>query len=79
LNRPANASINAGILGRIVDCAILASTLGSRSQAMSASIMANDDFDHTSEATVVILIPASWSNFSSRWISRPRSSTGVFR
>ncbi len=59
--------------------AISASTFGSRSPAIRASIIARDEALHTVDATEVSLIPASWRTFSRRWISRARASTWVLR
>ena len=63
-----------GSLLRIRPMAISASTAGSRSPAMSASIMLRPDIDSTSDATDVNLIPASWSTFSRRCTSAARVS-----
>ena len=73
--RPLKASSSWGSFERRRDLAIWARTAGSRSPAMSASIMAREDWDHTVEATEVSLMPASWRIFSRRWISLPRAST----
>src|SRR5450755_1529235 len=37
------------------------------------SSMARADFEYVCDATLVSMIPASWSTFSSRWIERARS------
>ena len=77
--RPAMASASCGSLARSLPLASSASTRGSRSPAISASIIARPDWVSTLDATLVSLIPASWSSFSNRWISAARASTWVLR
>ena len=63
VKRPLKASSSWGSLERRRYLAIWARTLGSRSPAISASIMALDDWDHTVEATEVSLM---WSRTGAR-------------
>ena len=73
LNRPLNASVNAGIFERSRRLARSASPAGSRFPAINDSSMARPDTPRMSEATADSLIPASSSSFSSRCTSRERS------
>ena len=66
--RFASASRNCGIFERILALASSASCSGSVTPDKSASSIARADFEYACEATLVSLIPASWSTFSSRWI-----------
>jgi hypothetical protein len=71
--------VSAGTFGRILPLASPASFAGARSPSASASIIDRPDCVMTLEATEVSLIPASWSTFSSRWISATRASIWVLR
>ena len=52
---------------------------GLRSPAIRASMILRDEALHTSEATELSLMPASWRTFSRRWISLARASIWVLR
>ena len=69
-NRLASASWSCGIFFRIRPLASSARTTGSVTPPSSASSIARADTEYTAEATLVSLIPASWSTFSNRWIAR---------
>src|SRR5262249_41323696 len=60
---PTSASSSRGILARIAVLACWASSFGSRSPAISASIIAREETLQTPEATEVSLIPASCTPF----------------
>ena len=71
--------VRSGILFRITPRANSANTRGSRSPAISASIMSRADRVVILEATESILMPPSSSTFDSRCSSRVRSSISFFR
>lgn len=77
--RPLSASTSAARLDRILPLAKLARTCGSRSPAMSASIIARPETPKMSVATVDTLISASSSSFSTRCLCRERSSVNCTR
>ncbi len=72
---PVKASSSWLIFARIRDLAICARTLGSRSPAIMAAIIARPETPKMSEATTESLIQASSSNFSTRFFSAPRAPT----
>src|SRR3954447_1359366 len=78
-NSPASASCSAGILLRSRPLASSANSAGSLIPASNASRIARPDLVSRVEATLDSLMPASWSTFSSRWITRVRSSMSTRR
>jgi hypothetical protein len=68
----ANASRNSEIFERILAFASSASSSASLTPDSSASNIARADFEYACDATLVSLIPASWST-SPGWIARVRS------
>jgi hypothetical protein len=78
-NRPVNASINAGIFGRIRGCTSSASATGSCSPSINASSIARLDTPVILDTTDVSLTPASSRSFSSRCASRLRSRVITLR
>ena len=67
---PVERLLEPGDLGAHAAAAICAKTLGSRSPAINASIIARPDTPKMSEATTDSLIQASSSSFSTRCFSR---------
>ena len=66
-------------LARILARASWASTLGSRSPATSAAIIARPETPKMSEATTDSLMQASSSSFSTRFFSAVRAATRSVR
>ena len=78
-NRPVNASVNAGIFGRILGCTSSAIAAGSCSPSINASSIARADTPVMLETTEVSFTPASSRSFSSRCASRLRSRVMTVR
>jgi hypothetical protein len=79
LKRPAQAMVSSGIFLRITPRARSASTPGSRSPLISASIMSRAERVVNFEATESILIPLSSRTFARRCNSLVRASMSFLR
>ena len=77
--RPAQANLRSGILRRILPRASSASTPGSRSPLINASIMSRAERVVSADATESILIPPSSRTFARRCSSLVRCSISFLR